>query len=413
RPSYPERLYIDFDGFFASAEQYLEPALRGRPVGVLPLDSPHTALIAASRQAKARGVRMGMRRSEAHDICPDIVFRIARHDAYVALHHKIRACLEQHVEVIGARSIDELVARLMVNEAARGRDLGQRIKHSFAETFHPTLSLSLGIAANELLAKIAAEMDKPDGLRVLWPGEELGALEGLELRDIPGISSGMERRLHAAGVRDVRALWALAPKQARQLWGGVQGERFLAALHGHAVEQPGTRRRMFGHGRVLPRDWRSPERVFLCARVLLSKAARRLRREGYLAGALSFSVRPQEGERYTESRQFPAARDDHTFGSILQSLFDEWRGIDPPGRSRSVSVTLHDLTRLADAQGDLFDRPGDGTSDRWSRICDMIDHVQARHGGNSLRLGPPVALPGGYAGGKIAFGRIPHDHDFY
>ena len=412
RPLWPERLYVDFDSFFASAEQYLEPALRGRPVGVLPVDSPNTALIAASVEAKRAGVRGIMRRDEAEAACPGIVLRVARPDAYVALHHRIRKCLEAHVEVLAVRSIDEAVARLMANEAARARDLGEEIKRDFAATFAPCLSLSIGVAANELLAKIAAEMDKPNGLRVLLPGDLPEALEHLPLRDIPGISKGMEQRLHDAGVRDFPGLWALAPKHARKLWGGVQGERFVAALHGYAIEQPVTQKRMFGHGRVLPPDWRTPERMLVCARVLLVKAARRLRREGYLASSLTVSVRPHGGAGLAVTHAFAAARDDHTFIRALDTAFAVWRENAPPGKTKSVSVTLHGLSLLSQRQGELFADLPDVSAERWERVSDIKDQLQARYGGNSLHIGEALELPGGYAGGKIAFGRIPHELDF-
>ena len=412
RPLWPERLYVDFDSFFASAEQYLEPALRGRPVGVLPVDSPNTGLIAASVEAKRAGVRGIVSRAEAEEVCPGIVLRVARPDAYVALHHRIRQCLEAHVEVLAVRSIDEAVARLMANEAARAEELGEEIKRDFASTFAPCLSLSIGIAANELLAKIAAEMDKPNGFRLLLPEDMPGALAHLSLRDIPGISKGMEKRLHDAGVHDFCGLWALAPKQARKLWGGVQGERFVAALHGYAIEQPVTAKRMFGHGRVLPTDWRTPERMLVCARVLLVKAARRLRREGYLASHLTFSVRPHGGGGLSVTHSFASARDDHTFLAALDMVFATWRASAPPGKTKSVSVTLHGLTLLSQRQGDLFAELPDASAERWERVSDLKDRLQARYGGNSLHIGEAPELPGGYAGGKIAFGRIPHELDF-
>lgn len=414
RPAYPERLYIDFDSFFASAEQYLEPALRDRPVGVVPVDSPNTGLIAVSLQAKAEGVRGGMRKDEARAVCPQIVFRVARPDAYTALHHRICTCVAAHVEVIAVRSIDEMVGRLMKNEAAGAVGLVDRIKAGFATEFAPCLSASIGIAANELLAKIAAEMDKPDGMRILQHGDLPDAIAHLALRDIPGISKGMELRLNDAGVRDIAGLWALAPKHARKLWGGVQGERFLAALHGYAIEQPETLKRMFGHGRVLPPDWRTPDRILECTRVLLIKAARRLRRDGYLACCLTLTIRPRGSRGISVLRRFPAARDDHTFLNALQAAFGEWRMAVSGRRERprNASVTLHGLSALSQRQGDLFGQPGNLAVLRWETVSDMVDDMQARFGGDSLRLGVRENLPGGYAGGKIAFGRIPHELDF-
>ncbi|KKN13579.1 hypothetical protein LCGC14_1004890 [marine sediment metagenome] len=84
-----ERLYLDFDSFFASAEQHFNADLRGRPLGVVPLDSPHTGCIAVSRQAKALGVKPGTTVKQAREIIPDMIFVVARHDVHVRLHKRI------------------------------------------------------------------------------------------------------------------------------------------------------------------------------------------------------------------------------------------------------------------------------------------------------------------------------------
>ena len=113
----------------------------------------------------------------------------------------------------------------------------QRIKADLARRIRACVTCSIGAAVNELLAKIAAEINKPGGL-LLFPPEDLpGPLLKLALRDIPGIARGMEHRLARAGVFDMAQLWALAPKHARAIWGGVEGERFWVQLHGYAVER--------------------------------------------------------------------------------------------------------------------------------------------------------------------------------
>jgi DNA polymerase-4 len=411
RPDHLARLYIDFDSFFASAEQYLEPRLRGKPVGVIPIQSKHTGLIAVGLQAKARGVRNGMRLDEARAVCPDITFQVARHDAYVELHHKIHQHLSKHVEVIGTRSIDELVARLMKNEAERAFDLCLEIKHSFAKAFAPCLSLSIGVSTNELLAKIGAEMNKPDGLMILDPKDLPDAIAHLELREIPGISHGIHERLHKAGIKNIRQVYAMQPKQARKLWGGVQGERFLAQLQGYQVELPPTQKRMFGHSRILPFDWRCPEKALNCARVLTVKAARRMRREGYLASSFSLYIKLREGRPWEGSMRFAAARDDYTFLKVLQTAFDAWHRYNRSTAVKSVSVTLHGLTKLSERQNDLFQNEDKRTKD-WEKLSDIGDDLRRRFGGKSFSIGFMVEPPGGYAGGKIAFNRIPDAQDF-
>jgi DNA polymerase-4 len=117
KPSGVERLYVDFDSFFATAEQHLRPELRGRPVGVIPIDSPNTGLIAASREAKRLGIKRGMWVREARQVCPDIVLVAARHEKYVALHKEIVRAIERVLPVTAVRSIDEMVCAL----AARSR----------------------------------------------------------------------------------------------------------------------------------------------------------------------------------------------------------------------------------------------------------------------------------------------------
>ena len=115
----------------------------------------------------------------------------------------------------------------VASEARDAAGLAARIKRALHDEIGPILTCSIGISVNELLAKIAAEMDKPDGFVLLDHADLPGRLFDLELRDLPGISKGMEARLNVAGVSDIRGLWGLAPKHARAIWNSVEGERFV------------------------------------------------------------------------------------------------------------------------------------------------------------------------------------------
>jgi DNA polymerase IV len=113
KPTGLERLDVDFDSFFASAEQHLRPELRGRPVAVIPVDSEHTGLIAVSREAKALGLKRGTFVREARRQCPGLVLVTARHEAYVDLHRMIVAAVETVLPVRVVCSIDEMVCALL------------------------------------------------------------------------------------------------------------------------------------------------------------------------------------------------------------------------------------------------------------------------------------------------------------
>jgi DNA polymerase-4 len=411
KPTGLEALYLDFDSFFASAEQHLRPELRGRPVGVIPIRSPDTSLIAASRQAKAFGVKTGTRLREARQLCPDIAVVVARHDEYVRLHHRILETVAMAVPVAAVRSIDEVYCHLLDNEQERALNIAEEIKARLRNDIGPVLTCSIGLAPNELLAKIGAEMNKPDGLVTLRPQDLPGPLLGLALTDLPGIAGGNANRLARAGIATVADLWRVGHKQARALWGNVEGERFLASLHGYAVERPETRRAMFGHSRILPRGWRNRERAHDCARLLLVKAARRMRREHYSAGALLLSLRAETGERWSgEERMHHPLRDDHGILRLLDVLFARQR---LPGRIKSVHVCLHKIVPMQDATPGLFiDEAGRLQSERWERLSDLGDQINRRYGHAALTLGWQPQPEGGYAGAKIAFGRIPDAADF-
>ena len=423
------RLYLDFDSFFASAEQHFNPTLRGQAVGVVPLDAPGTSCIAVSREAKARGVKSGASVVSAREIAPDMVFVVARPDAYVRLHHCILAVIERCVPIAKVRSIDELVCHLLPSEALHAAQLAQKIKASIARKFSGVLTCSIGFAQTELLAKIAAEMNKPDGLVLLSTYELPGRIEHLSLRDLPGVSEGIERRLGAAGIQSIAQLWTIESKQARAIWGNVEGERFWNELHGLHMERPLTKKRMFGHSRSLPSDWRSQPKVRECARQLALSAARRLRRTEMSASKLTLGMR---GDGYRSSRSKPdkslrwsceialtATRNDQAFLRALSEGFSQCSR-EVTFNPRSVSVMLHGLVNELQIQPDLFAAHGETITSgqepaqiiRQERLSEVLDQLRAAYGPKAVSYGPRVDLPGGYLGGKIAFGRIPDLQDF-
>ncbi|MCF7699933.1 type VI secretion protein ImpB [Loktanella sp. M215] len=424
-----ERLYLDFDSFFASVEQHFNPDLRGRPVGVVPLDALHTSCIAVSRQAKARGIKSGATILKAREISPDMIFVVARHDVYVRLHRRILDVIETVVPVAHVRSIDEVVCNLLPSESDRGEDLARQLKTALSTVFSDVLTCSIGMAPTELLAKIAAELHKPDGFRLIKAEELPHALSGIDLGDLPGISKGMRARLDAASVHDFDGLWALAPKQARAIWGSVEGERFWNGLHGYHTERPETKKSMFGHSRILPKDWRNPEKVKICARLLTESAGRRVRRADVRAtrltlsfrggGARNPSGRRSDDKQWSWEGSFAPARDDHTFMTALGAGLAEAERRQP-FQPRSVSVMIHGLIGTAEVMGDLFAvSPGvsggaSETEDRakWEKVSDLMDGLRAKLGPQALSMGPQTEVPGGYVGAKIAFGRIPDDADF-
>lgn len=419
-------LFLDLNSYFASVEQQERPALRGRPMMVVPVASEGTCAIAASYEAKALGIRTGTPVWEARRLCPGIPMVPARHDVYVDYHHRILAEIDRHVPITLVCSIDEVACRLMDNEASppeRAVDLARRVKRGIVERVGECLQSSVGLAPGRLLAKIASDMQKPDGLTLLRADELPGRILDLKLTDLPGIGANMERRLQAHGIRSVAALWHLSPRQARTAWGSIEGERFWYALHGiDPPDRPPGPRQSVGHSHVLAPELRPPEQARLVARRLVMKAAGRLRRGekgrppgGDMARSLHLSVRLEHGPRWSGERRFSPTADSFALLAALdllwqQMLRDQGRGGGL--RCRKVSIVLGGL-RQAEALPDLFNwTPGQMENPRGLALSRTLDGLNQRFGRDAVTIGPrPGGLPE-YTGAKVAFSRIPDVEEF-
>ena len=413
QPATIERLYLDFDGFFASVEQQARPALRGRPVGIVPFDSTtHTCVIACSKEAKRRGVSNIMPVLEAKKICPELVLVPQNPDLYRRAHHALLAEISAVIPVDAIKSIDELTCRLERADRDDPLGLARRIKTRLRDNIGPYITCSIGFAANRLLAKMAGKINKPDGVTVWHPADMPGPLLDIPLKNVPGVGKRMSGRLQDAGIVSTRALWQTQPKQLRQLWGNVTGERLWYALHGYDIQAPVSGRGMFGHGRVLPPGWRDLGHAHECSRLLLVKAARRMRHAGFYAGRLWLWLSMRD-DRWSRDLPLPIVHDDQACLAGLETLWAKARAQVPPhARVIRLGVALFDLSPANARQLDLLVND-DAARRRWESVTSAMDSLNAKYGKTIVSLGTWTPPPGGYAGGKISYTRIPRAEDFW
>ncbi|HLL26911.1 MAG TPA: type VI secretion protein ImpB [Xanthobacteraceae bacterium] len=419
RPAEIERLYLDFDGFFASVEQQCRPALRGKPVGVVPFaEATRTCVIACSREAKLFGVKNVMAIPEAKEICPDIILVPQSPDLYRRAHNALLSEIATVVPIDAVKSIDEVTCRVTQSQRADPLALGIQIKERIKKHIGPYITCSIGFAANRQLAKMACKAGKRsdgtygDGNCIWHPSDMPSPLLNLALQDVPGIGARMELRLMRAGITSMAKLLAIEPKHMRKLWRSVTGERLWYALQGYDIQTPPSERGMYGHGRVLPPDHRSLEDARNASRLLIVKAARRMRRDGWNAGRIWLHLEMWERDAF-RSAWLPAVRDDKIILSTLEGLWTELRNV-LPRRSRvfCVSVTLVDITRADERQLDML-LNDDKERRKAEAITDAIDKLNAKYGRTLVSFGSWIAPPGGYAGGKISYTRIPRAEDFW
>ena len=390
-------LFLDMNAFFASVEQQEHPELRGRPVAVVPMLVDTTCCIAASYEAKAYGVKTGTGVAEARRLCPHIRLVEAKHDPYRDYHRAIVEVVAQCLPDPEVWSVDEMVCRLWANESdlADALRLGDYIKGEIKNRVGEWLHCSVGLSVSPFLAKVAAEMQKPNGLSVLDEEDLPRKLYGLALRDFPGIGGRMEARFHAADIHTTEQMYALSSDRMRRLWGGVLGERWWRLLRGEVFPKLTPERRSISRSHVLPPELRSSRGAAAVACRLLERAAESLRHDGYHARRLSVYLRSEGGQTWERQARFAPYQDTWMLLQILRSLWEH-----PFVKTRQVGIVLSDLSANSDVTPPLFD-------DRAAYVhaARVVDGLNQRHGRGKVTMAS--ALPAAHtAEAKIAFARV-------
>ncbi len=389
------------NGYFAAVEQHDRPELRGRPVAVVPVMSDHTSVIASSYDAKRFSIKTGTRVADAKQLCPDLMIVQARPKLYVEIHHAILRSVEKCAPICKVYSIDEWSVRLIGDEQnpRRALEIGRQIKRQLLADFSPCLTCSIGIAQTRLLAKIASDLKKPDGLTVLNVEELPDRLDQFTLRDLCGIGQGMVTRLNAHGIHNVRDLWAISKQQAEIVWGSVSGKHWWAGFHGYDEPEIPQRRRSMTHANVLHPDFRNDRDAYGIMVRLLCRLGFRLRRDGYCAQFLRVSIKDVRGNYWNDEAALPCIQDTPTLLEQFQRLWN--RRLPSAAPPLKVGVDVAGLVPANQVSQPLFDE-----IEKPHRISRAVDKINQRWGDAAVYFGSMHAYRH-QMDEKIAFGRIP------
>ena len=398
-------LFVDFDSFFASVAQQDHPELRGRPVGVVPsLGVETTCCIAASYEAKAKGVKTGTLVHEARHRCPGIAFVEGDHRRYVEVHHQITDVIERCLHVEKVLSIDECYGRLPPHwrEPEIVRAKCAEIKAALLAKIGPYITASIGVGPNRFLAKLASKMRKPDGVMFIDFDDLPDVLYPLKLDDLHGIGRNMLRRLHQHRIYDVRQLCGASSSQLERIWGSIGGVQIYRELRGEDIGEIETKRSTISHSHVLAPKFRNPEAALAVIHKQLQKACRRLRAEQYFAGRMTVNVKLGFQWRWEREVKLFPTRDTLTFAAQLNRL---WRQLPEGETPVQVRVVLSDLVPQGCHTLSLFE------SDNQTRRVNLqraMDDLNQRYGNASVFFGSSFdALKGNAAPMRISFTHIP------
>jgi DNA polymerase-4 len=386
----PTVLFVDMNSFFASCEQQVNFWLRGRPVGVCVYTGRQGCVISPSVEAKQRGVRTGMRLDEAMVLCPDLV-PVETHPArYREFHVKIIAVLRTFCDDVLPKSIDEAIVDLTNYQLAYPdpRHVARAIKQAIREQAGDYLRCSIGIAPNAFLAKLASDVQKPDGLTVITPDTLDGILQTLRLTDLPGIGHRMAERLQKHNINTPIDLRYSSPEHLKAVCQSVIGWRWHIRLNFGGEVDLDTReayKSMSAMRTISTAQRNTPEKLAELLRALCLTLERRMVQHDVFCQELSFSCRYHSGQTYQcEIKLQPPKQDGPELYELIQQRIAAFQQRHPRqlvlnSQIRSMTVAVFRFVLAEQVPLNLF-----ADTSRKDKLRQTLYDLKARYGSEKL-----------------------------
>ena len=394
-------MHVDMDAFFASVEQLDHPEYKGHPVIVGGLSS-RGVVATASYEARKFGVHSAMPISRAKKLCPQGIFVYPNMARYKEISHVIHKVMEEFTPLIEPLSLDEAFLDVtgITHKFTGPKALGRAIK---ARVFEETgLIISAGLAPNKFLAKLASDLDKPDGLVVIPYGKECESLANLPIKRIWGVGPSTERRLKHGGfllIKDIQALSDEKPlipyvgNQARRIWELARG------IDERPVE-PDRQIQSVGNEETYESDVEDPAVIDLELHYFANRVAKRLRKYGLMGHTVSIKVRYNDFKTISRQKRLDSTTDQEriiydTSVLLWNKLMRERTGIpfvqahtsvlDVPVKPiRLLGVTVSGLSTEGIVQEDLFSIEADEKEEKLSTV---LDSLASKFGENAIMSG--------------------------
>jgi DNA polymerase-4 len=370
-------LHADLDAFYASVEQRDDPRLRGRPVIV-----GGGVVLAASYEAKARGVRTAMGGARARRLCPDAVVVPPRMSAYSEASRAVFEIFRDTAPLVEGLSIDEafLDVRGMRGFSGSPREIAARLRRRAREQVG--LPITVGVARTKFLAKVASGVAKPDGLLVVQPDGELAFLHPLPVERLWGVGPVTARKLRDRRIATVGEVAQLAEEELVALLGRASGRHLHALAHNRDPRRVrvGRRRRSMGAQRALGRGPHSPAALDATLVALVDRIARRLRAARRVCRTVVLRLRFADFSRATRSHTLHDATA-HT-QAILAAARELLAAATPMIERRGTTLVGVALTNLEDEGAVQLALPFG--RDSVSSLDTTLDEVRDRFGSGAI-----------------------------
>jgi DNA polymerase-4 len=384
-------LHVDMDAFYASIEQRDDAALRGRPV-IVGGTGGRGVVAAASYEVRAFGVRSAMPMREALRRCPQAVCVQPRMSHYQAISRQIFAIFNEFTPLVQGLSLDE--AFLDVTAGATldgdGERVARQVKRRVRE--RTGLAASVGVAPNKLVAKIASDLEKPDGLVVVSAAEVNAVLDPLPVRRLSGLGAKTAARVEALGIRTLGQLRLADAARLRTVFGRhAELVRQRAAGIDDRPVVPDRDEKQISAEETFDADIAEPARLRSELVQLADRIGARLRAKGLTASCVVVKIRRGDFATCTRQRHFePPTQETQVLTTIALELFESWRASEPGSALRLLGVGVSGLAPAS--QLELFTVP---QTTRNRQLDATVDRIRERFGRVAVARASTLAGPGG------------------
>jgi DNA polymerase-4 len=356
-------VHLDLDAFFAAVEQRDKPSLRGKPVVVGGI-GPRGVVATASYEARAFGVRSAMRTVEARSLCPHAAFLSGRFTAYREASQLVMERLRRESPLVEPLSLDEAYVDLAASpDPPTGADIDDRVERLRADIADLTggLTASVGVASSKLMAKIASEINKPNGVYVVEPGSEAALLGPMQVTVIPGVGPATAERLRRLGVVTVEDLRTISEDDLTRTLGNAHGSGLwhLARAIDHRPVVAERETKSLSVEDTFEHDITDRAPLASILEAMARRVTARLQSNGWSARTVTLKARRHDFETLSRSSTFTAPTD--SAKAITDTAERLLAGIDVAGGLRLLGVGLSGLSDWV--QPDLFEEPAPETSE--------------------------------------------------
>ncbi|MFW6107770.1 MAG: DNA polymerase IV [bacterium] len=376
-------LHVDMDEFFAAVEKLDRPELRGKPLLVGGRPKARGVVSTASYEARRYGCRSAMPMATAVRLCPDAVVLPVRGDRYAEVSEQVFAIFESFTPLVEPLSIDEAFLDVTGSRALFGpaEHIARQVKQRIRE--ETGLTASVGVASNKFLAKLASDLEKPDGLVVIRPEDIRPVLDPLPVSKLWGLGPSSDERLRKLGIETIGQLRRMEPRALRTVFGDA-AERFRQLADGidDRPVVPDSRAKSIGREQTFPDDIGDLDELRSVLLAQIEHVARRLHRQNLAARTLTLKLRTGDFTTVTRSTTLdrPTALTQELWRAV-EGVLSAWAARH--GRPlRLLGVTASQLTPSDERQLSLF---GDRDRSRLAALDRAVDDIVERFGDGAIR----------------------------